>query len=244
LIILHSFAVIVEQLCAQSADAPSREKLRPKHCGLCGQAVRDAQGKLQIVGHGMYNRQVCGLAETGLKIIWVRRFLCLVCGHTISRLPDWLHPYRWYAARVIVEALYRHCVLQESARVIGVRFGRPPEATEWRSPRRWRAQLLVSPTLWGWLGPRLGITGPAMDREEGRGYLSRLLAEGGQLVHSGLEAIGEIPTTVRRTLQNLVYRRKSVGSGQPFPPGHPGTDPSGPGRQISPTEENSGARSP
>jgi hypothetical protein len=206
--------------------------------------VRDAQGKLQIVGHGMYNRQVCGLAETGLKVIWVRRFLCLVCGHTISRLPDWLHPYRWYAARVIVEALYRHCVLQESARVIGVRFGRPPEATEWRSPRRWRAQLLVSPTLWGWLGPRLGITGPAMDREEGRGYLSRLLAEGGQLVHSGLEAIGEIPTTVRRTLQNLVYRRKSVGSGQPFPPGHPGTDPSGPGRQISPTEENSGARSP
>ena len=192
----------------------------------------------------MYSRQVCGLVETGWIVVWVRRFLCLVCGHTISRLPDWLHPYRWYAATVIVEALYRHSVLRESARAIGVRFGRLPEATEWRSLRRWRAQLLVSPTLWGWLRPGLGITRPAMDREQGRGYLSRLLAEGRQRVPFGRDAIGEIPTTVRHTLQNLLYRRTPVGSGQPFPPGHPGTYPSGPGRRISPTEKDSGSRSP
>lgn len=192
----------------------------------------------------MYSRQVCGLVETGWMVLWIRRFLCLVCGHTISRLPDWLHPYRWYAAPVIVEALYRHSVLQESAWAIGVRFGRPGEAREWRSLRRWRAQLLVSPTLWGWLGPRLGITQPAIDREQGRDYLSRLLTEGGQRVYLGLEAIREIPTTVRRTLQDLVYRRKSVGSAPPFPPGHPGPVPSGPGRRTLPTEKDSGSRSP
>jgi hypothetical protein len=35
-----------------------------------------------------------------------------------------------------------------TARAIGVLFGRRSDATEWRSLRRWRAQLLVSPTLW------------------------------------------------------------------------------------------------
>ena len=115
---------------------------------------------------------------------------------------------------------------------------------DWRSLRRWRAQLLVSPTLWGWLGPGLGITRPALDREEGRSYLTRLLAEGRQRVHRGLEAIGEIPATVRRTLQHLLYHRKRVGSANPFPPGYPGRVSSGPGRRILPTEKGSGPRSP
>ena len=107
----------------------------------------------------------------------------------MSLLPDWLHPWRWYAAPVIIEALYRHCILQESAASIGARFGRPEGATEWRSLRRWRKQLLISPTLWGWLGPRLGATHPAADRNEGKAYLERLLAEGGLVMQSGIETI-------------------------------------------------------
>ncbi len=74
-------------------------------------------------GHGLYRRQVCGLSE-GWVVIWVRRYLCRECGHTMSRLPDWLHPWRWYAATVIIEALYRHLILRESACAIGIRFGR------------------------------------------------------------------------------------------------------------------------
>ena len=62
-----------------------------------------------------------------------------------------------YAAGVIIEALYRYLIVGETAREIGIRFGRSPDHPEWRSLQRWRAQLLVSPTLWGWLGPRLGI---------------------------------------------------------------------------------------
>jgi hypothetical protein len=29
----------------------------------------------------------------------------------MSRLPDWLHSWRWYAATVIIEALFRHAIL-------------------------------------------------------------------------------------------------------------------------------------
>jgi hypothetical protein len=153
----------------------------------------------------MYSRQVRGLAETGWIVVWIQRFLCLMCGHTMSLLPDWLHPWRWYAGPVIVEALYRHCILQESAASIGVRFGRPDEAMGWRALQRWRKQLLISPTLWGWLGPRLGATKPAANRNEAKIYLERLLAEGW---HGG--AIGELYGTVRRTLRDLVHNRKNA----------------------------------
>jgi hypothetical protein len=166
-VILHALAVLVEQLCARSVHAPSLEELRPKYCSNpeCMVPARNAEGFLQLIGHGLYLRQVRGLREVSWIEIWIRRFRCRVCGCTMSVLPDWLHPWRWYAAPVIVEALYRHCVLGETACSIGIRFGRPMEAAEWRSLRRWRAQLLISPTLWGWFGPRLGIVKAAGDRK-------------------------------------------------------------------------------
>ena len=92
----------------------------------------------------------------------------------MSRLPYWLHPWRWYAATVIVEALYRHVILRETARAIGARCGRG-DRQEWR--KRWRAQLLVSPTLWGWLGSRLGIRKAAETRQQGQAHLTRWLGE-------------------------------------------------------------------
>jgi hypothetical protein len=86
-IIVHSLAISVEQLCARSPDAPSIDSLRPKFCVFCGEASRNTGGLLQIVGHGFYSRQVRGISETIWIVIWVRRFLCLVCGHTMSLLP-------------------------------------------------------------------------------------------------------------------------------------------------------------
>lgn len=244
LVILHSLALAVEQLCARSADAPSREDVRPRFCVFCGQAARRADGTLQVVGHGMYSRQVCGLAETGWLIIWIQRFLCLVCGHTMSLLPDWLHPWRWYAAPVIIEALYRHCTLQESAASIGARFGRPEGVTEWRSLRRWRKQLLISPTLWGWLGPRLGAMHPAADRNEGKAYLERLLAEGGRVKQSGIGTIEALPGTIRRTLQDLIHNRKTAWPLKHFLPGFLRAGSPDPSRRSFPTEEDSGPGPP
>jgi hypothetical protein len=192
----------------------------------------------------MYSRQVCGLVETGWLNIWIRRFLCLVCGRTMSLLPDWLHPWRWYAAPVIIEALYRHCILQESAGSIGARFGRPEDAEEWRSLRRWRKQLLISPTLWGWLGPRLGAIHPAADRNEGKAYLERLLAEGGYLVQSGIHAIEKLSVPVRKTLQDLVHNRKTAWPLKHFLPGFLRAGSPDRSRRSLPTEEDSGPGPP
>jgi hypothetical protein len=219
LIILHSFVTAVEQLCAKNPNAPSLNLLRPLFCVLCGQAARNEHGVLQLVGHGMYDRQVRGLTEGSWIVIRIRRFLCLACGRTMSLMPDWLHPWRWYAGTVIVEALYRHCILGETVCSIGALFGRPEDATEWKSLHRWQKQLLISPTLWGWLGHRLGIFKPADDCSKGKTYLERLLAEGGLVLKSGVNAVENLPAAVRKTLRDLVHDRKNVRTKQQFPPG-------------------------
>lgn len=243
LIILHSLVAAVEQLCAKSVDAPSAEDVRPKFCLICGQAAHSPEGTLKVVGHGSYSRQVRGVVETWI-VIWVRRFLCLACGHTMSMLPDWLHPWRWYAGTVIIEALYRHCILMEPAGSIGALFGRAQDATEWRSLRRWREQLLVSPTLWGWLGPRLGIAEPASNRAEGRTYLERLLAEGGSIVCTGILAIEEVSSAARRTLRDLVHDRKRAWPLRSFLPGSLSSGSSARLRRALPTEKDSGPDPP
>lgn len=245
LVILHSFAVTVEQLCARSAGAPSIEDLRLNHCAFCGQpAWNAATGTLQIVGHGMYSRQACGFPRNGCIVIWVRRFLCLMCGHTMSRLPDWLHPWRWYAGTVIVEALYRRCILMESESSIALLFALPQVSREWKSLRRWRTQLLISPTLWGWLGARLGLIKPSDNWGDSKRYLERLLAEGGLVLKSGIDAIGQLPGAVRKTLQDLVHNRKKAWPIKQFLLGLSLTDsPALMGRSL-PTEKDSGPGPP
>jgi hypothetical protein len=210
----------------------------------CGAPARNPEGILQLIGHGLYLRHVRGLTEVGWIEIWIRRFRCRVCGGTMSVLPDWLHPWRWYAAPVILEALYRHCILGETAGSIGARFGRPAEAEEWRSLRRWRAQLLVSPTLWGWLGSRLGVIESAADRQQGASYLARLLAGAGQKTLSGIEAVREIPASARRTLRHLIHNRKTAWLMGHFPPGAESHGFPKATRPALPTQKDSGARSP
>jgi hypothetical protein len=211
---------------------------------VCGQAARDAEGILRLVGHGMYSRQVCGLVETGWIVIWIRRFLCLACGHTMSLLPDWLHPRRWYAGTVIIEALFRHCILLESSTSIGARFGRPEDAMEWRSLRRWRQQISISSTLWGWLGPQLGATKPAANRDEGRAFLERILAEGSCIVRSGILAVEEVSAAVRNTLRDWVHDRKRAWLLKSFLPGFLSSRLSGRSRRTLPTEKDSGPGPP
>lgn len=191
---------------------------------------------MRVEGHGCYSRQVCGLSE-GWIVIWVRRYLCRGCGHTMSRLPDWLHPWRWYAATVIIEALYRHLILKEPARIISPRFGRMGGG-EWRSLRRWRAQLLCSPTLWGWLGSRLGITEPAEDRKQGRLHLSRLLGEMRIACESATTVLDKLAAAVRRSLSGLIHDRREAWPMTQFRPGGAATPGSGSKPTVLPTEED------
>jgi hypothetical protein len=162
----------------------------------------------------------------------------------MSRLPDWLHPWRWYAATVIVEALYRHLMLRETARAIGARFGRHPDTQEWRSLRRWRAQLLVSPTLWGWLGSRLGIREPAESHQQGRQHLTRWLGEMRLAWESTAKVLGNLASAVRASLSGLVHNRLSAWSVTQFRPGIGAQGVSGGKPTTLPTEKGPGRDPP
>ena len=171
-------------------------------------------------------------------MIWVRRYLCRDCGQTMSRLPDWLHPWRWYAATVIIEALYRHLFLGERANEIGIRFGREGEAKQWRSLRRWRAQLLVSPTLWGWLGSRLSIRQAAENRHQGRRHLTRWLGEMRIGWESAAKVVEDLAAAVRASLCGLVHNRQQVWPMAQFRPGTASHSESGQKPTARPTEED------
>lgn len=242
LVILHSLSASVEQLCAHSAGAPSVEELRPQFCTQCGQLAREG-GRVRVQGHGFYNRQVCGLSE-GWIVIWVRRYVCRDCGHTMSRLPDWLHPWRWYAAAVIIEALCRDLILGETARAIGVRFGRSDDASEWRSLRRWRAQLLVSPTLWGWLALRLGVRAVAANREQGRLHLMRFLGEMNIDAAMAVKVLPQLCAAVRATLGGLVHNRRQAWLLRRFRPGTARESVSESTPMALPTEKDTGPGPP
>jgi hypothetical protein len=137
----------------------------------------------------------------------------------MSRLPDWLHPWRRYAAGVIIEALYRYLVVGETAREIGIHFGRSPDYQEWRSLQRCRAQLLVSPTLWGWLGPRLSIGSAAKSGDEGRVHLIRFFGEMHIKLQPAVRLGTELWASVRGTLGGLVHNRRRAWPLVRFRPG-------------------------
>jgi hypothetical protein len=139
---------------------------------------------------------------------------------------------------VIIEALYRHLILRETACAIGIRFGRRHESGGWRSLRRWRAQLLVLPTLWGWSGSRLGITAPAEDRKQGQRHLSRLLGEMRIAYESVTTVLDNLATAVRRSLSGLVHNRREAWPVTQFRPGIHSDSDSGAKPVALPTEED------
>ena len=51
--------------------------------------------------HGRYSRQ--GDCKKIPALVWILRFLCLICGRTISVLPDELLPYRPISAAKVQE---------------------------------------------------------------------------------------------------------------------------------------------
>jgi hypothetical protein len=233
-VILHSLSVSFEQLCARSPGAPSVDELRPRFCTYCGELAY-VGGRVRVEGHGLYRRQVCGLSE-GWIVVWVRRYLCRACGHTMSRLPDWLHPWRWYAATAIVEALYRYWILGETARQVGVRLGRRGETDRWQSLRRWGGQLLRLPTLWGWLGQRLGVKARGKTHEV-RQDLSRFLGEIRMAWQAAAGVFDELAAAVRASLSDVVHNRRAAWLAAQFRPGGGRTIDSGTMSPVMPTKK-------
>lgn len=173
MIIVESFVDEVEDLFDRRR-LPSVDGLRPASCPLCGHLAHEPGKLLGIVGHGTYSRQVLGIAGTaGECVTRIRRYRCQGCRQTIAVLSDYLHPGRWYAADVILEALRLHLLEGLSEREIRSRFGVDVDSSNWRSLWQWRTDLFVS--LWRWLAARLGVRGSARGRDESRRRLLRLL---------------------------------------------------------------------
>jgi hypothetical protein len=189
-VIVRAFPVSVEDL-AQRSRLPSVEELRPKSCPLCQQLSRPPGDRLQIVGHGTYQRQALGLiGECRDLVVWIRRFLCRGCRRTISVLPDALYPRRWYAAVAILLSLVLALLRDQSAAKIRERFADAGESRGWKTLERWQRQLLCP--LWSWMAQQLGFTEPSRDRPGCRSRLTRLLALHGATARSATSELAEV----------------------------------------------------
>ncbi len=156
---------------------PAVEQSRPKSCPVCRGLAHRPGKPVGIVGHGSYVRKVRGVGTpASIVSIRVRRYRCRHCDATIGVLPPQLHPRQRYSADAIFDALGQHLVERKPAREVRQKItGRASASGSWRTLHRWRCNLLSR--LWGWLGARLGVRGPARSRREARRRLFSLAAE-------------------------------------------------------------------
>lgn len=165
-------AVDVEQLVNRDG-LPAVESQRPCSCPKCANPAHRPGGKLGIVGHGAYTRQVRGLTPGDWIVIYVQRFLCIACGCTFSLLPRSLHPGRLYLAGAMLRALVGALLLDSSTAELRETIGPGGRAPHWGAPVRWARQLGKS--LW----PRWASEIGNPDRLAPEVFLERLLAHGG-----------------------------------------------------------------
>jgi len=143
--------VPVELSSGRPVSLGHTDKLRPKVCPGCKHPARDREHRLVLHAHGSYLRQVLGLVASKVLYVWIPRFLCRLCSTTISILPAWLHPSRWYSIVAVVETLWLWSTGQATIKELRARFAAWPEGDGWRSVRRWAGDFLVRPTLLGWM---------------------------------------------------------------------------------------------
>lgn len=202
-VIVRPFENLVLEL-ENPCRLPLVAETRPAACPRCATPA-GVPGALKLIGHGMYQRQVCGLAEAsrGL-VIHVRRYLCLGCRRTTSVLPDELHPRRWYAAVAILSALTLSLFRGKPVNDIRRQLGGQSETRRWRTLERWKRQLL-SP-LWRWRAPELGYSNakPSSGDDECATRLRRLLALHGA---SDSSPPDELAVAARAATTNTAHSR-------------------------------------
>lgn len=178
MIILANFGAHVHQY---QRDFPNLAFPRPKTCPQC-----DAPDHL--VGHGSYPRHVCD--HNHELVIRVKRLLCTICRHTISLLPSFCLPYRWYGAAVIQRVL--DLCFQQKASWAGIRRHFAP------------SELPVLSTCRAWVGAFARVAERALavileqlatwQRQPGK--LELLLAELGALAKGPAQLITAVPHLV------------------------------------------------
>ena len=78
--ILHRFSGSIQEY---SKEISNPDRYRPERCPQC-------QGGCPLRAHGFYCRTLVDVAFDGL--IPVRRYLCRLCGRTVSLLPEFALP--------------------------------------------------------------------------------------------------------------------------------------------------------
>ena len=203
---------------------PDINAARPDSCPSCGEPAR-RDGAFTLVGHGWYERWA--KIPQGLRIR-IRRFLCKRCGKTCSVLPHWLLPRYEYTAPVILSSLQDYYGGEKTAAAVTAEFGLSEAKNGWRTLRRWSSAFLLSATLWGWLGARLGAGKDTnRSREQVRILLARFFVSFADRVEHNVAP--DIARVVRQSLGHMVFDGKEArssihghrGEKSPFSPQKP-----------------------
>src|SRR5580658_5811110 len=114
--VIVDLAAVVKQWEQQP---PPVEQIRPSHCSGCKAPSRPFGQRLNVVGHGKRQRQVWGplepLGEPCIVLVWVQRFLCVLCKRSMTVWPPSVVPGRYYSASAILLALALWSVVGLSA---------------------------------------------------------------------------------------------------------------------------------
>lgn len=123
---------------------PSAAEVRPAACVACKAPSCPIGGPIQLVGHGLRQRQVLGPVEVGgvpaALVVLVRRYLCRVCGAVMTVVPRGVVPGRVYGALAIVVALALWAIQGLASAGIRARVSPWPHVADprqWAMPARW-----------------------------------------------------------------------------------------------------------
>jgi len=126
--------------------------LRPGDCPIC-----HAVG--QMIGHGYYRRKPKGLERCW--VLWVKRWKCKACGHTVGAVPSFVLFYRHYLLSVIqwvlvwrFEAGYSWSALDEAVSEDGI----PSRRTK----QRWCGRFVAYALAW------LGVVEQTLSEQDSR----------------------------------------------------------------------------
>jgi hypothetical protein len=125
---------------------PTVAEARPAACPACGAASCPVGGRLQLHGHGVRERQVCGPPAPGepaaALVITGRRYRCVCCGAVLLVVPREVLPRRQYSASAIALALALWGLVGATALAVRRRISPAKEvgftaSTGWVTLRRW-----------------------------------------------------------------------------------------------------------
>lgn len=112
--------------------------LRPTTCPSCG-------AEHSFIGHGFYPRKP--LDAQRAYLIWIKRWYCTACQHTLSLLPSFLLRFRHYLLEVIQAVVVARYEAAHSYRQVARQWG-PQGAPSLRTVKRWCQSFAAQVPKW------------------------------------------------------------------------------------------------